>query len=68
MNEIERQILLNQKDIMIWISQGKPYDGFFGSRLKETEELLNPEESEDESNKERDELLKEKVRNSEVEG
>ncbi len=49
MRPIERQMLRNQRDIMFWISSKNksPYDGYFGLRIKETEELLNPIESDE---------------------
>jgi len=49
MNEEKiNQILLNQKDIMIWVhgmKSGKPFhDGFFAKRIEETDDLLYPEQ------------------------
>lgn len=43
MTPIERQILINQRDIMIKLHDGeKPfYEGFFAYRIEETDKLLN---------------------------
>ena len=40
--KILNQILVNQRNIMIWISStNKPYDkGYFAINIKDTEELL----------------------------
>ena len=35
-----KQILKNQRDIMIWLSKGKYYEGYFSKRIEETEALL----------------------------
>jgi len=44
MNEIERQILLNQVDIMRKL---KGWDISFNIRLQETSDLLNPKQTEE---------------------
>ena len=38
MNEIERQILINQYELMVYHND----EGFFSERIKQTEQLLNP--------------------------
>lgn len=42
MNPIEKQILHNQRDMMFWMGKDNAYEGYFGERIKQTEELLNP--------------------------
>ena len=44
MNEVEKQILKNQRDMMAWLSKGNQYQGYFSERIGETEDLLNPVE------------------------
>lgn len=42
MEEKINQILRNQRNIMIKLSDGRYYEGYFACRIEETEELLNP--------------------------
>ena len=35
-----RQILKNQKNIMIWISKGKYWEGYFAKNIEDTEVLI----------------------------
>ena len=35
-----KQILKNQKNIMIWISKGDAWKGYFAKNIEDTEELI----------------------------
>jgi len=46
MNKIEKQILQNQINIMIWISEGDHTKGYFANNIDNSNELVHPTKQE----------------------